>query len=264
MITYRQLSVTLNYLELDRDRPVIMHASLSSFGQVTGGAETLLGAVLATTSGLMMPAFTYKTMVTPEVGPPDNGIVYGGDNDRNLMAEFYHPDMPVDPLIGRVAESLRKHPRARRSMHPILSFTGVNVDQALAAQTMAEPLAPLAVLEEQGAWVLMVGVDHTTNTSLHYAEKLAGRKQFIRWALTQQGVVECPGFPGTSLGFQAVEPHLERITRRVTIGNARIQALPLEELLGIVTQLLENDPEALLPEDTDDLRVQDTRKATRE
>jgi aminoglycoside 3-N-acetyltransferase len=211
-----------------------------------------------------MPAFTYKTMVTPEVGPPDNGIVYGADTDRNLMAEFYHPAMPVDPLIGKAAEALRSHPRARRSMHPILSFCGVNVDEALAAQTLEDPLAPIAVLEEKAGWVLMVGVDHTTNTSLHYAEKLAGRKQFVRWALTQQGVVECPGFPGSSLGFRAVEPFVERITRRATIGNARIQALPLEEMVAIIIQLLEKDPLALLPDDSDDLRVQDTRKAARE
>jgi hypothetical protein len=49
----------------------------------------------------------------------------------------------------------------------------------------------------------------------------------------------------------------------VTVGNARIQAMPLEDMVGIVVELLKNDPEALLPDDSDDLRVQDTRKAVR-
>jgi aminoglycoside 3-N-acetyltransferase len=261
MITYRQLAVAISHLDLDRTRPLIAHASLSSFGQVMGGAETVLGALVAACSGLMMPAFTYKTMITPEVGPPDNGIVYGSQEGLNQMAEFYTADLPVDPLIGRVAETLRKHPRAKRSQHPILSFAGIGVEDALEAQTLQNPLAPIEVLMQAGSNVLLIGVDHTANTSLHYAEKLAGRKQFVRWALTAQGVVECPGFPGGSDGFQEAEKYLDEITQRVTIGNARIQALPLAEMVVIIKEWITADPLAMLPEDSDDLRVQDARRA---
>jgi aminoglycoside 3-N-acetyltransferase len=260
MITYRQFAVGLLTLELDRSRPVIVHASLSALGQVAGGPETVLGAILAASHGIMMPTFTYKTMVTPEVGPPDNGLVYGSNRDLNLMAQFYTADMPADPLMGRAAESLRQHPRASRSSHPILSFAGINVDQALQAQTLENPLAPIEVLSEAGGIVLLIGVDHTANTSIHLAEKHAGRRQFVRWALTPKGVVECPGFPGSSDGFQEAEQYLEGITRRVTVGNARIQALPLPEMLGLLEQVIRNNPLALLPEESEDLRVQDARR----
>jgi aminoglycoside 3-N-acetyltransferase len=259
MINYRQISIAFNHLELDRTRPLIAHVSLSAFGEVAGGADALLGALLAACSGLLMPAFTYKTMVTPEVGPPDNGIAYGSGDDQNLMAEFFTPEMPADPLMGKVAEALRGHPRARRSMHPILSFAGINVEAALEAQSLDDPLAPVGVLAEAGGTVLLAGVDHTVNTSLHYAEKLAGRKQFVRWALTQQGITECPGFPGTSEGFQAIEPHLEAITRRVMIGEALVQALPLEEMIEVAQVLINQDPLALLPEDSEDLRFHAVR-----
>lgn len=261
MINYRQISTALNHLELDRTRPLIAHVSLSAFGEVAGGADALLGALLAASSGLLMTAFTYKTMVTPEVGPPDNGIEYGAGSDQNLMAEFFTLDMPADPLMGAVAEALRKHPRARRSIHPILSFTGINVDAALEAQSLDEPLAPVGILVESGGYVLLAGVDHTVNTSLHYAEKLAGRKQFVRWALTQQGITECPGFPGTSEGFQVIEPHLEAITRRVMIGNARVQAIPLREMIEVSQVLLNQDPLALLPDVSDDLRFHAVKAA---
>jgi aminoglycoside 3-N-acetyltransferase len=261
MITYRQLAMAFSHLDLDRTRPVIAHASLSAFGQVAGGPETLLGAVLTICSGLMMPCFTYKTMVTPEIGPIDNGLVYGSEGDLNLMAEFFSLTLPADPLMGQIAEHLRQHPRAQRSIHPILSFAGIQVEDVLAAQTLEDPLAPIAELCKAGGYVLLLGVNHTANTSLHYAEKLAGRKQFVRWALTPQGVVECPGFPGSSEGFQEVEPYLDGIIRRATVGNARIQAIPLVEMVGIVQKLIENNPLALLPADSDDLRVQDARKA---
>ena len=78
----------------------------------------------------------------------------------------------------------------------------------LESQTMEEPLKPIEMLEEAQGWVLLLGVDHTVNTSIHYAERLAGRKQFVRWALHRDGVVECPGFPGCSDGFGQLAPGL--------------------------------------------------------
>jgi aminoglycoside 3-N-acetyltransferase len=91
-----------------------------------------------------------------------------------------------------------------------------------------------------------MGVDHTVDTSIHYAERLAGRKQFVRWALTTKGVVECPGFPGCSDGFQAVAPRLESVTHRVQAGPVEIQAVPLSDLVDTVRSLIAEDPLALL------------------
>lgn len=246
MASYREFVSGLRSLGIEREQPVIVHASLTAFGEVPGGAETVLGALLASFNSLVMPAFTYKTMITPEVGPPNNAMTYGADKDANLMAEFYQPDFPVDTLMGAVAEALRRHPQAHRSNHPILSFCGVNADPALEAQTLEDPLAPIGVLKDDKGWVLLMGVDHTVNTSMHYAECLAGRKQFTRWALTPQGVVECPAFPGDSQGFNAIAPAVESITRTARIGSGEIQALPLPDLIEIVSGWIAADPLGLL------------------
>lgn len=246
MLTFRDLITGLRKIELDSARPIIAHASLSAFGRIQGGAETVLGAILATTSTLVMPAFTYKTMVVPEVGPPDNGMDYGTSYAANRMAQIFDPDMPVDPLMGALSETLRRHPKSHRSLHPILSFTGIGADPALEAQTYAEPLAPIRVLAEEEGWVLLLGVDHTVNTSIHYAERLAGRKQFMRWALTQHGTRQCPGFPGCSEGFQAIAPKLEGFSRKVQIGSGWIEAIPLTDLVETVCAWIRADPAALL------------------
>ena len=248
MVTYREILSSLRKLGLDHSIPVVVHASLSSFGEVHGGVETLLGALLATVDSVIMPTFTYKTMLVPEQGPDNNAMLYGSGKDRNAMADFFSPMMPADRLMGALAEALRCHPHARRSMHPILSFAGIRVEAALNSQTLAEPMAPLQALVVSHGWVLLLGVNHMVNTSIHLAERLAGRKQFIRWALTPQGVVECPAFPGCSDGFQALAPHVEGITRRVKIGNAEVQALSLVELLTTVQNLIAKDPLALLCE----------------
>ena len=257
MLTYRDL--TRAFLELRlHDSPVIAHASLSAFGEIKGGADAFLGALLDSVGALIMPTFTYKTMVTPATGPPRNGIRYGNP-DTNRLAIPFTPDMPADPLMGILPETLRKHPAARRTFHPILSFAGIRADFALDAQTLYAPLAPIGALLEHDGWVLLLGVDHTVNTSIHYAEKLAGRRQFLRWALTPDRIVACPNYPGCSNGFEAIAPDLKRATRRVKIGDAWVQAIPLWGLMDIVKAKLREDPFALLCDREDCLRCNAVR-----
>lgn len=260
-VRYAHLVDAFEALGVPAGKPVIVHASLSALGKVRGGAATVVGALLAAFPAVLMPTFTYKTMLTPEDGPPNNGIAYGTGFDQNRLAAFYHPDMPADPLMGVVAETLRRHRQARRSGHPILSFAGVGVEAALRAQTLREPLAPIRVLTEQQGWVLLLGVDHTVNTSIHYGERLAGRRQFVRWALTPAGVVECPGFPGCSLGFQALAPHVADLARQTAVGAATVQAFPLPELVARVRALVERDPLALLCERKDCPRCNAVRQS---
>jgi aminoglycoside 3-N-acetyltransferase len=185
-------------------------------------------------------------MITPEVGPPNNGIRYGAEKDLNRMAESFTLDMPADPMMGILPESLRNHPAAKRTAHPILSFAGINADLALGAQTLFEPFAPIAALAEEDGWVLLINVDHSVNTSIHYGEKLAGRKQFMRWAVMDNRIVECPNFPGDSSGFNAIASYIKPDTRRLEIGYAFIQAVPLRRLLDAVQELIKRDPLALL------------------
>jgi aminoglycoside 3-N-acetyltransferase len=106
-------------------------------------------------------------------------------------------------------------------------------------------------LADQDCWVVLINVDHTVNTSIHYAEKLAGRKQFTRWAMVGDRVVECPNFPGDSSGFQAIEEHIQHDVFRVDIGKAFIQAVPLQKLFDVVQDLIKRDPLALLCERED-------------
>ena len=44
MLTYREAATALIDLQIPSDSPVIVHASLSAFDEVRGGAETFLGA----------------------------------------------------------------------------------------------------------------------------------------------------------------------------------------------------------------------------
>lgn len=243
-------------------KPVIVHASLKKFGNLDGGPKTVIQALLTSSSSIVMPAFTYKTMVTPEVGPPNNGLTYGSGKDHNKMAEPFNHAMPPDKMMGILPAALLRERLAMRTSHPILSFGGIQADDILLTQSLFDPLAPIGALAEKGGWVVLINVDHTVNTSIHYAEKLAGRGQFVRWALTPGRIVECPGFPGDSSGFNAIEEHLLPHTRRVDMdAGAFIQAVPLKRLLDVTVELIKKDPLALLCQREDCERCNAVRKA---
>lgn len=246
MFGYAELKPIFEALGLS-NKPVIAHASLKPFGYVQGGADIVLRAMLTSFKSIMMPTFTYKTMITPEVGPPNNGIKYGAEKDLNKMAQPFTPDMRADVMMGMLSETLRNHATAKRTSHPILSFAGIKADEFLATQTLYEPLTPIGALAEAGGWVVLINVDHTSNTSIHYGERLAGRRQFLRWALVGNRVVECPGFPGDSEGFKNFADYIKPDTLRVDMdGDAFIQAVPLKRLLDAVGEMIKIDPLALL------------------
>jgi aminoglycoside 3-N-acetyltransferase len=251
MLSFREISSGFRTLGIDPACPVIVHASLSSLGEVRGGVETFFGGLLANYRAILTPAFTYNTMVVPEDGPEDNALQYGSALPQNLMGEFFQANLSSDPSLGALSEMVRRYAGALRSDHPILSFGGIGVESALRAQTLAEPLAPVERLAEQNGWVLLVGVLHTANISLHLAERQAGRPQFVRWALTLEGVKECPAFPGCSNGFEGAAAGFEDLARSFQLGGAWVRAYPLQPMLERVTAWIRQDPLAGLCDQPD-------------
>jgi aminoglycoside 3-N-acetyltransferase len=155
-------------------------------------------------------------------------------------------------MMGMMPYQLLYEKGVMRTSHPILSFGGVHADEILLTQTLFDPLAPIRELAEKDGWVVLLNVDHSVDTSIHYAEKLAGRGQFVRWAMTPGRILECPGFPGDSSGFNAIEEYVSSITRRVDMGDgAFIQAVPLKRLLDATVELIKIDPLALLCQRSD-------------
>jgi len=133
----------------------------------------------------------------------------------------------------------------------------------LDSQSYAVDLRPIRDFTVAGGWILLLGVDHTRNTSIHYAERLAGRKQFIRWALTSHGVRTIPGWPGCSGGFQALAPMLEGFVRQIHVGPGLVQAIPLPELVETARAWIARDPLALLCRREDCERCNQVREDVR-
>jgi len=249
MTNYRELVKTLQKFNIPVGYPIIVHTSPSFLDKIEGGANTLLGALISVYDSILTPAFTYQTMVIPKEGPENNGLDYDNPPKSSQNAVFFSPDLPTNATLGELAEVMRVHPHAERSRHPILSFTGLHVEDILQSQTLSRPLEPIKILVDQGGWVLLLGVDQTANVSIHHAEQLAGRKQFIRWALTPAGVKECPNFPGCSQGFNVLVPLLRNLIREEIFDSILITATPLQAMIPIAQKLIREDPTTLLCDD---------------
>jgi aminoglycoside 3-N-acetyltransferase len=226
-----------------------------------GGLSTLFAALRSNCRTLLAPAFTYQTMVYPPEGPPDNGVDYTDITAISTEAEFYRRNLPVSPAVGPLADFIRRSDGAVRSAHPILSFSGLNAEDLLETQTIEDPFAPVDALSRAGGDALLIGVDHTANIALHLAAQRAGRKQFVRWALTPEGVVECPGFPGCPNGFGAIESKLYGISQIATAGGLRLERIPLRDLIHAASGWIRGDPNALLCDDAECLLCGAVRKS---
>jgi aminoglycoside 3-N-acetyltransferase len=243
---YRDVVLALRDSGIEPDSKVLAIGPAAIPENLRGGVSALLSALLSSCQTVLTPTFTFQTMVYPSVGPEDNAVDYPAASAASTDADIFRIDMPASPSIGPFAEALRTTDGSARSIHPILSFAGVRADDILETQTLDDPFAPVDALARSGGDVLLLGADHQSNIALHLAEVRAGRWQFIRWALTPGGAVECPSFPGCSRGFDAIETKLQGTEQTIEIGSFRIARIPLRDLLHIATGWIRADPRALL------------------
>jgi aminoglycoside 3-N-acetyltransferase len=176
---------------------LLVHSSLSSIGWVAGGPQAVILALLEAIGPdgtLVLPGFSsgnsdprhWRAPPIPEAWWP---IV------RDEMPAFDERRTPTRG-VGAIPECFRSWPGVRRSSHPAVSFCaiGAAADEITRGHSLDEGLgegSPLARLYEREGHVLLLGVGHGNNTSLHLSEYRA------RWNgkryLEQGGAVNVDG-----------------------------------------------------------------------
>lgn len=261
MVTETQIVDGLRALGLNGSSSVLVHASLRSFGEVSGGAAAVCRALTRVCGTVLMVAGTWDRTGVP--APPGLSRPHNAQLAAESWSEFdqalaaavpFTPDLPVDGWLGRIAETMRRETDHVRGTHPTFAFlaTGTHAHRLIAAQRMDHPLGPVEELAALDGDVLLLGVDHTSNTTIHLAEQRLGRSCFYRYAKAAPGVwMELPNISGESHRFDDIEPVLRPVTTERLIGACRARRIAVADVLTHTTRLIEADPAALLcPDET--------------
>ncbi|NKB99757.1 MAG: aminoglycoside N(3)-acetyltransferase [Pseudomonadales bacterium] len=177
LITIPTLKAGLAALGLRKGQRVLMHCSLSAFGRIQGGAETMLYALTETIGpeGLIaMPTFTPGRFDPSEWTQPP---VPESDWQRYRFETplFDSRRTPVDWDMSQLYELFRTWPNVFRSNHSHSSFAawGAGAAQILHQHHLEDRFgesSPLARLYDEDAEVLFLGTDYSTNTAFHLGE----------------------------------------------------------------------------------------------
>lgn len=157
---------------------IIFHASLSQAGWVCGGAIAVIDALqeLLTREGtLVMPAQTGGLSDPKFWENPPVPEEWWEEIRQNMP--LFDKDRTPSSGMGAIAESFRALKDVVRSDHPYYSFTawGKHADWIVENHSLSHgfgdesPLGKLYQLEN--AKIVLFGVDHDKNTSLHLAEE---------------------------------------------------------------------------------------------
>jgi aminoglycoside 3-N-acetyltransferase len=239
-VTIQTLVEDLRNLGIARGDTLLVHASLSALGWVCGGPLAVVLAleeVLGPRGTLLMPAHT--SLCDP--GQWENPPVpqHWWDTIRSHIPAF-DPERTPTSYMGTIAETFRQNPGTSRSSHPLFSFCarGPLAEKLVGSHSLDNGLgedSPLARLYEIDGQVLLLGVDHSSNTSLHLAEyrsRFPTKRSTIEGApvivdgkrqwLTYRDInLNSDDFPRVGSAFENAAPNALR-RGRVGYGRSRL------------------------------------------
>jgi aminoglycoside 3-N-acetyltransferase len=175
-LTATSLAEKLRENGLAAGQTVIVHMAMSKLGWVVGGAEAVVQGLLAAVgeSGtIMMVTNSYNNTDPYEWQHPPVPEAWWQIIRDHTPA--YNPLTTPTTGMGVVPELFRTWPGAVRSGHPAFSLAAIGPNAKYltddhALEEDSGDRSPLGRLYELDGHVLLLGVEHWNNTSLHLAE----------------------------------------------------------------------------------------------
>jgi aminoglycoside 3-N-acetyltransferase len=211
---------------------LLVHTSFRAVRPVEGGPLGLIRALrlaLGPAGTLVMPAMT-------------DG------------ASVFDPRSTPTEAMGITAELFWRQPGVVRSTHPGGSFAaeGPLAARIAAPQPLSPPHgpdSPVGRVHELGGQVLLLGVGHSEDTTLHLAEALAG----VPYSVSHPCVVEIDGAARTVMiaetdhccrGFAVADRWLRArgLQREGQVGSAHARLCEARDLVAVAVEHLRADP----------------------
>jgi len=155
---------------------IIMHSSLSKIGWTVGGSLSVIRALMHTITPkgtLVMPTFSGDNSDPSNWQYPPVPKDWW-DTIRKEMPAF-EPKITPTREMGRIVENFRHWSGVLRSNHPVSSFAAWGKHAKFITENheltgnLGEK-SPISRLYELDGQILLVGVDHENNSSIHLAE----------------------------------------------------------------------------------------------
>ncbi|SDL86666.1 aminoglycoside N(3)-acetyltransferase [Sediminibacillus halophilus] len=183
--TRSSLHYQFKELGLKEGMVVIVHSSLRSLGWVCGGPTAVIQALMDSVGKegtIVMPAQTAENSdpsawEMPPVPKEWWPVI------RDEMPAF-DPEYTPTRGMGDIAEAFRSFSGVKRSNHPTYSFTawGKHAEEIILEQPLTAGFgegSPLAKIYRLDGFILLLGVGHDSNTSLHLAEHAVPHKKKV-------------------------------------------------------------------------------------
>ncbi len=193
---------------------IIVHSSLSAIGDVAGGADTVVDALLAVlgkSGTLVMPSFNH------------------------MEAHVYNP-LTTPTKCGAIADAFWRRPQARRSRHPSHPVAAIGPKANIFCDGHEHAgiwtdASPIGKLVQANGWILSLGVSQWASTVYHVAEASAHARCLdnfepacrLRLVRSDGTVAETPGFAYRRQPCPvSVRETVRRLNRRELCRHGRI------------------------------------------
>ena len=207
MYTKEQLKKQVENMGLTGEETILIHSSMKSIGEVEGGADTVLDALIEYFGHglLLLPTHTWKNI--------------------NADSPVYNPK-ETPSCVGLLTNMFLKRDGVIRSLHPTHSMAGIGKKAAeyLAGEennnTPCTPGGCYDRLRSCGGKVLLVGVGHERNTFIHSVEE-----DFVK---LNHAFLDC------------------KAVREVTFGDAESLLCDAQAVFEVVRHVIAPDPECIV------------------
>ncbi|MXZ00171.1 AAC(3) family N-acetyltransferase [Candidatus Poribacteria bacterium] len=259
LATVESLRSDFEALGIENGMVLLIHSSLSAIGWVCGGAVAVIIAlqeVLGETGTLVMPAHSTDLSDPNQWRNPPVPESWW-QTIRDTMPA-YDPDLTPTRSMGKIAETFRKQKGVIRSAHPQSSFCARGPQASFITNNHALAYgfgehSPLARIYDLQGFVLLLGVDHSRNTSIHLAEYRADfpTKRVVRegapisqagsrtWTTFEDIDVDASDFD--RLGEDFLHADVSMIVQQGKVGIADCQLMPQRAIVDFAVNWLEKN-----------------------
>ena len=225
---------------------LMVHSSLSSIGYVTGGADTVVDAlleVLGPEGTLVVPTFTDESAMNPS---------------------FIFDPSSTPSMVGAISEAVRRRPEAHRSIHGWHSVSAMGrLADAIAKDVGLSPWlpdGPMSKVIDYGGEFMLLGVPYKRLTLVHLMEwecgvtYRPGRIVEVQMRCPDGSIgklvnLECPPespFPGNDFNRLGRAMEEEGIVRLGVVGNAITRVFQGRDVRSMSRKLHQKDKQAFL------------------